>query len=163
MTHSTVLKLLYAGSDVATVRIPTLDIELPGGDHVRLAHSYEDHMLGVDGVMQPFEACGLDIALPERSTGGSQSLRFSLGVIDGRAHRLIIDALDSGQPTYVVYREYLHIDPSAPATAPMRMLILSGDMSGNALQIEASYFDLLNLAWPRDRYTSDKAPGVKYQ
>ena len=163
MATSTALRLLYAGDDLSTVRIPTLDIELPGGEHIRLAHSYEDHMLGVNGERQRFEACGLDIALPERSTGGSQSLRFSLGINDGRAHRLIVGALDSGQPTFVVYREYLSVDPSAPASSPLRMLVLGGDMSGNALQIEASYFDLLNLAWPRERYTTEKAPGVKYQ
>lgn len=101
--------------------------------------------------------------LPERSTVGNQSLRFGLGVVDGRAHRLISDALDSGLPSYVVYREYVSTDTSAPAAAPKRMLIQGGDLNSNALQIEASYFDLLNLAWPRDRYTADKAPGVKYQ
>lgn len=163
MAISTALKLLYAGDDVTMVRITTLDIELPGGHHVRLAHSYEDHMLGVDGVPQMFEACGLEISLPERGPSGNQTLRFGLGVVDGRAHKLITEALESGLPSYVVYREYLSADTSAPAAAPKRMLIVGGDMNANALQIEASYFDLLNLAWPRERYTADKAPGVKYQ
>ena len=163
MATSTALKLLYAGDDVTTLRICTLDIELPGGEHIRLAHSYEDHMLGVDGVQQLFEACGLEISLPERSTSGNQSLRFGLGVVDGRAHRLISNALDSGQPSYVVYREYVSTDTSAPAAAPKRMLIQGGDLNSNVLQVEGSYFDLLNLAWPRDRYTADQAPGVKYQ
>ena len=81
MTSSTALKLLYAGDDVETVRICTLDIELPGGQHIRLAHSYEDLILGVNGVPQLFEACGLEISLPERSTSGNQSLRFGLGVV----------------------------------------------------------------------------------
>lgn len=162
MTRSAILDLLYAGGDLTTVRICTLDIELPGGEHVRLAQSYEDHMLGVDGVMQLFEGCSIEISMPESSAGGSQTLRFGLGVVDGRAHRLISEALESGAPSYVVYREYLHTDTSAPAAAPKRMLIVGGDMNKNALQIECAYFDMLNLALSRDRYTADKAPGVKY-
>jgi hypothetical protein len=159
---TTALKLLYAGSDLTTVRILTLDIELPGDEHIRLANSYEDHMLGVEGVMQRFEACGMDIALPARDTSGNQYLQFALGVVDGRAHRLISDALDTGKPAYLVYREYLDADTSAPAAAPKRMLITGGDMSGSTLQVEASYFDLLGITWPRDRYTVENAPGTKY-
>lgn len=160
---NTALKLLNAGADLTTARIHTLDIELPGGEHVRLALGYENLSLGVDGVAQWFEACQLDLALPNRDTSGNQTLRFSLDLNDGRANRLIRDALESGEPASVVYREYLSIDTSAPAKAPQRMLILGGDLNNNAMQIEGSYYDLLNLLLTRDRFTAAAAPGVKYQ
>lgn len=160
---STALRAVYSGADLNTVRLLTLDIELPGGEHVRLVQSFEDQMLGVNGVLQRFEACGIDLSLPVRDTSGNQFLRFGLGIVDGRPHRLIAQALEAGQAVYLVYREYLHTDPTVPASAPKRMLIQGGDMNFMALQVDASYFDMLGIAWPRDRYTVDKAPGVKYQ
>jgi hypothetical protein len=42
------------------------------------------------------------------------------------------------------------------------MTVLSGDMQGSVIQIQAGFFDLLNTAWPRDKYTASFAPGLKY-
>lgn len=163
MTISTVLKTVYASAPSEVLRIQTVDIELPGGEHVRLVNDYFDATLGVDGVPQVFEACGMDITLPTKDEGGSQTLKFGLGVLDDdRINGLIEEALDSGQPAYLVYREYLSTDTTAPAIAPIRMTVLGGAFDQGELGIEGSYFDMLNLHWPRGRYTLEDAPGIKY-
>jgi len=41
-------------------------------------------------------------------------------------------------------------------------VVVGGECSALSVQVEAQYFDMLNFAWPRERYTVDKAPGTKY-
>lgn len=161
MAISKLLQTVYASAPTDVVIIPTLEIQAPG-ETIRLVHAYEDQQLKVDGVMQTFESCSIQIALPAKDTSGNQTLTFGLGLVDGRAQRIIMDAIDTGQPSYLVYREYLSTDTSAPARTPIRMVISGGQFSGAMVQIEASYFDMLNTAWPRERYTVESAPGVKY-
>lgn len=163
MTINTVLKIFNASAPINQHRIQTLDIELPGGEHVRLVNAFFDATLGVDGVPQLFEACGMDITLPTKDNSGNQTLQFALGILDDdRINALVEQALESGKPTYMVYREYLSTDTSAPAMAPIRMTVLGGAFEEGELGIEGSYFDMLNSLWPRERYTLENAPGTKY-
>lgn len=163
MTISTVLKTVYASAPSEVLRIQTVDVELPGGEHVRLVNDYFDATLGVDGVPQVFEACGMEITLPTKDDSGNQALQFALGVLDDdRVNGSIAAALDSGQPVYLMYREYLNTDTSAPAMAPIRMTVLGGAFDEDELGIEGSYFDMLNSRWPRESYTLQNAPGTKY-
>ena len=53
-------------------------------------------------------------------------------------------------------------DKATPARTPITMVIVGGECSALSVQVEAQYFDMLNFAWPRERYTVDKAPGTKY-
>ena len=163
MAISTVLKTVYVSAPTNNSIISTLDIELPGNQHIRLLNGFEEMMLGVDGQLQLFEPCGMDISLPAKNSSGNQSLNFSVGVLnDEEVSKMVAAALDEGQPVYVTYREYLESDHSAPASAPVRMNLLGGEFNDDSLGIEASYYDLLNTAWPRERYTLLNAPGTKY-
>jgi len=162
MAISTVLRTVYASAPTDTALVSTLSIELPG-EHVRLVEDFDEMVLGVDGVPQVFEPCALDIGLPAKDSSGNQSLQFALGILDDdRINDLVTSALEGGQPVYLTYREYLSTDTSAPAAAPIRMTVLGGEFEETSLGIEASYFDLLNTAWPRERYTLANAPGTKY-
>ena len=82
MAISTRLRTVYASAPTDTAIIATLDMELPG-EHVRLVDDFEDMTLGVNGVPQVFEACGLDIALPTKDNSGNQSLQFALEKFQG--------------------------------------------------------------------------------
>jgi hypothetical protein len=62
----------------------------------------------------------------------------------------------------VIYRLYLESDKTAPAALPFEMVLSGGGFDGIMVGIEASYYDLLNTAWPRDRYTAEFAPGLRY-
>ena len=63
---------------------------------------------------------------------------------------------------YLTYTEYLEADKATPARTPITMVIVGGECSALSVQVEAQYFDMLNFAWPRERYTADKAPGTKH-
>lgn len=162
MTISTALKTVYAsGGDM---RIQTLTVELPSGEQVRLVNGYFAMMLGVNGQMVEFEPCGMEIDLPQKQEGGNQTLKFALGIMDDdRISALIEMSMESGLPAYLVYREYLATDVSAPALAPIRMTVQGGVFESNELGIEGSYFDMLNSKFPRQSYTIELAPGLKHQ
>ncbi len=163
MAISTILQTVLASAPTDEILISTLEIQVAGQPSIRLVHAYDDMTLGVPGQgPQVFEACSLEIALPKKDTSGNQSLSFGLGIVDSRAQNLVQIAQDSGLETYLIYREYLSSDLSTPARAPYTMVVSGGEFNGPTLQVEASYFDLLNFAWPRQRYTAENAPGVKY-
>jgi hypothetical protein len=42
------------------------------------------------------------------------------------------------------------------------MTSFGGTMDGPTVQVEAGYYDLINMMWNRDRYTTDFAPGLTY-
>ena len=109
-----------------------------------------------------FIACGMDIALPDKDASGNQSLMFAIDNITGEAQRFVDDALTAGGEMLLIYREYLASDLSTPVSVPKTLNIIGGTFEGGTFQAEASYYDMLNTAWPRDRYTADFAPGIKY-
>lgn len=161
MAISTVLQTVYASALAEVVIIPTLEINMPGYV-VRLAASYEPYRLGVDGVMRDFEPCQMDLALPPKDSSGNQTLQFAVSAVDGRAERYVTEALEAGAMVTLTYREYLSTDTSAPARNPITLTVIGGAFEGLQAQFECSYYDMLNTAWPRERYTVDKAPGLKY-
>lgn len=161
MPISTVLQTVYASAPANVVIIPTLEIVMPGYT-LRLAASNVPQVLGVNGVMQEFEACHMDVALPAKDSSGNQTLQFAVSAIDGRAERYVTEALEAGQPVTLTYREYLSTDKAAPSRNPITLNVVGGVFEGLTAQFECSYNDMLNTAWPRERYTIDKAPGLKY-
>jgi hypothetical protein len=161
MAKSKILQTIYASAPSDIVMIPTLEIQTPT-ETIRLAHSYDDKYFIISGVEQKFEACSMQIALPEIGTSGNQTLTFGLGLVDGRAQRIIYDALENNIPSYLIYRSYIHTNTHEPAEILPAMEIIGGQFTGPLLTVECAYYDLLNSAWPRDRYTADKAPGVKH-
>lgn len=162
MTISSVLQTVYASSPTDVVILPTLELVVAGIAPVRLVQAYEDAMLGVDGALRKFEACGMEVALPAKDSSGNQALTFGLGLMDGRAQEIVTVAQESGKPVQLIYREYLSTDVTAPTRAPVVMVVAGGQFSGPTVQVEANYFDMLNISWPRDRYTAANAPGLKY-
>lgn len=162
MTLSPFMREVYASAPTDTRIIHTLELRLPQGVTLRYALGYSDETLGVDGVMQVFQAAQMDLALPTREAGGNQTIRFAVGVVDSEPYRLISEALATGLPAFLIYREYTNQDRTEPGFKQAKMLIKNGGFSGNALTIDASYYDFLNTAWPRERYTAESAPGVKY-
>lgn len=159
----TILAEVYASAPTDEVIIPTLEIAVPGLAPIRICTGFEDHLLGVDGVMTLFEAGSLSITLPTvNATSGQQTLQFGVANVNGIAQQHIDAALESGQATTLIYREYLSSDKTQPARRPYVMVLSGGTLEGGEAVFEASYYDLLNTAWPRERYTAETAPGIKY-
>lgn len=158
----TVLSVVYASAPTDEVIIPALIIDVPDAEPIRICCGFEDHLLGVDGAYQHFEAGSLSIALPKKDTSGQQSLTFGVANVNGIAQRHVDTALESGESVLMTYLEFLASDKSAPASRPYKMILAGGQFEGVEAQFEGSYQDLLNTAWPRERYTAQNAPGIKY-
>lgn len=158
----TILRTIYASGDITEVIISTIEIRISGLEPIRICQGYEDHWLGVDGVPQLFEAGSISLSLPAVDTSGQQTLNFGVGNVNGLAQKYVDHALETDDIVLLIYREYLASDKSEPAKRPYMMVVKGGRFEGVEAQFQASYYDMLNTAWPRERYNADNAPGAKY-
>lgn len=160
---STIISVVYASAPDDEVIIPALVIELPGVDPIRVCGDYVDQELGVDGEMFTFQATAISVALPSKNDSGQQALNFGVAGIDDVVQRAVEIALESGQVIPITLYQYLESDKTTPAEAPIRMELVGGMLRSGESVFESSYYDLLNTAWPRERYTAKNSPGLKYQ
>jgi hypothetical protein len=161
----TLLSTLYASAPAAEVLIPTLEISHPSfAEPIRTCAGFEDHTVTLEDstTQATFVASGLDVSLPARNASGQQNLTFAIENVTGIAQDAIDRALEAGGEIRVIYRSYLASDLSEPAEPPLKMVLVGARFEGASLQVTASYMDIINQAWPRDRYTVDFAPGLKY-
>jgi hypothetical protein len=157
-----VLEQVYAsGGDVL---LSTLELSCSAwAEPILLCDGFEDQAcITEDGRAVTFIASGIAVALPARGTSGGQTLTFAIDNVTGEAQQKVDAALEAEERIILTYRCYLASDKSAPAEAPYRMTVLDGEINGSTVQVEAGYYDLINAAWPRDRYTTEFAPGLKY-
>jgi predicted ABC-type sugar transport system permease subunit len=159
-----ILDIVYSSAPTSEVIIPTLEIKHPTAfEPIRICAGFEDHMITLEsGQTVLFQGGGIDVSLPSKDTSGQQVLAFAIDNVTGEAQRAIDSALQAGGGVTVTYRTYLHSDLSAPAEPPLVLTMAGGSFEGSVVQIRAAYFDLLNTAWPRDRYTIDFAPGLAF-
>lgn len=159
---SQLLEIVYAsgGDDVV---IPTLEIKHAAFETMRTCAGFEDQTVTLEtGETVTFEASGLDVSLPKRDASGQQNLTFAIENVTGIAQRAIDDAMAAGGQIQVIYRTFLESDLSTPSEPPLKMVLIGADFEGSAVQVMASHQDLINYAWPRQRYTAEYAPGLKY-
>lgn len=109
-----------------------------------------------------FVAVAFDASFPKKDNTGSQTLGIAIDNVTGEAQQRIDQANDAAAPIYITLRTYLESDPSAPAEPPYYFEAIGAEIEGPTVQFSAGYFDWLNTAWPRFRYTDQFAPGVKY-
>lgn len=157
----TIIATVYASAPTSEVIIPTLEILSPTPQ--RICGGFEDVTVTQEtGQTVTFLGAGLDISLPTADSSGRQNLRFAIDGVTGQAQAQIDAALESGAQVPIIYRPYLASDLTAPAGPPMRMTLIGGGFEGGHVELEAAYYDLLNTAWPRELYTVEFAPGLKY-
>lgn len=161
----TTLSEWYASAPTHELMISALTIDgREGGgaeDYVRLCDGFEDMNLGVDGVLQPFQACSLALSLPARNTSGQQELTFAVGGINPQAQAYVDAATEAGTPITIRLRQYMLTDKMNPANE-LELKLKGGVFEGEQAQFVGSYQDLLNQRWPRELYTTINAPGLVY-
>ena len=159
----TSLNIIYASSPSADLLIPTLEFKNEEAGVIRLAQSFNNVTATTElAETVTFIESAWEVSLPNKDATGQQTLQFQICNVTGEAQRFIDDCLKSGKQTSVTYREFYADDLSAPATVPIKMTLRGGSAEGVTVGIEAGYFDLLNVGWPRFRYTPEFAPGLKY-
>lgn len=157
------LKKVYASAPTDQVILYTLEILVPGIDPIRIVAGYEDITATLEtGETITFKQGQFDHKEPSKATNGQQTLTFAISNAMGEAQEAVDAALEDGSEVPVNYRVYLSSDLTAPAQTPFKMKLRGGSFEGLVLSVEAGYFDLLNKAWPNDRYTADFAPGLRY-
>lgn len=157
----TVLNRLYASSG-SEVIIETLQIII-GSTTYWLTKGYQDITATLeDGTTQVFTACAMDIALPARNADGTQDLQFAISNITGVVSSTIRKALQDLNEASLTYRSYVSTDMSAPSEVPFSLTIKSGYWTSTEVQITAGYMNVLDTAWPRNRFTLPKYPGLRY-
>jgi hypothetical protein len=109
-----------------------------------------------------FKASGFDIALPKSEGSARQELQFGLDNVSRAAQVLLSASIDAQAEITLTRRLYMWPNLSAPAEAPSVMTVLSASFNASAAQVKAGLLDLLNLAWPRLRYTLDLVPGIRF-
>lgn len=159
----TILNVIYASAPSSEVLIPTLEFSNSSAGRILLAQSFENITVTTELSEElTFIESAWEVSLPNKDATGQQTLQFQICNVTGEAQRFIDDCMASGKPTSVIYREFYADDLSAPATIPIKMTLRGGSAEGVTVGIEAGYFDLLNVGWPRFRYTPEFAPGIKY-
>lgn len=146
------------------VEIPTLELSSPAWPASKfICGGFFDQVFTTeDGRTVTFEACGLDASLPKKGNEGNQVLGVSIDNVRGEAQRLLTEANRLSVGVTLTYRLYLDSDHSEPAERPFTMEVLSFNAKGSTVEIQAGYFNLIGLAWPRVRYTTQFSPGIKY-
>lgn len=159
----TVIQEVYASNPAGSLIIPSLEVNIAGEVPIRICTGFENQMLGVDGVLQLFEAGSLAIALPSKNTSGMQTLNFGVAGVNSLVQKYMDLSLETGQPVAIIYREYLESDKMTPARKPYVMKLIGGTLEADGeAQLSAGFFDLLNLRWSRETYTAENAPGIRY-
>lgn len=160
----TILSTVYASAPSNLIYTPTLELISadPTAERVYLINGYYDQEATLEtGETVLFKACGMTPSLPKQDASGRQSLQFAIDNVRGHAHKMLSDALESGGESFVVYRAYVAPDFYAPQDV-YKLTLSAAEMSDGVLRAEASYQDLLNQLWQRQRYDAEFAPGLKY-
>lgn len=160
---STILNTFRA-SGGTDVQISTLELACSAWpEKILVCNGFENQVVRTEnGDLVTFEASGMDVALPKRSTEGSQELIFAIDNVRGKAQPLVDLATSTGATVTATVRLYLESDKSAPAERPLRYKVLAARFDGPTTQVTCGYADIVNTAWPRELYTANFAPGLKY-
>lgn len=157
------IETVYASAPSDQVILPTLEILVPGENPIRVVAAYEDLTATLEtSETVTFKAGPFEYKEPAKDTNGQQMLTFAIANATGEAQKAIDAALASDAKVPVNYRVFLSGDLSAPAKQPYKMILRGGTFEGMMVMVEAGYYDLLNVAWPRKRYLSDEFPGLRY-
>lgn len=159
----TILDTFYAsGGD--DVRLFTLELTCPAWTApILICNGFENQTCVTEDLRTlVFLAAGIDVALPKKGNTGGQTLTFAIDNVTGEAQQKIDQALDDEQRITATYRMFLASDKTTPAEPPYKMTVLGGTMQGAGVQIQCGFFDLINTKWPRELYTTDFAPGLRY-
>lgn len=159
----TILNELRAsgGTDVI---IPVIELDADSmHESILICNGFQDMTVRLEsGQTRQAYATGMDVALPKKDATGAQNLRFAIANVRGQAVKMIRDAERDQIEIRLIYRSYLASDLSAPAENPLHMIARSVTIKGDTVDIVAGFFDLIDTQFPRDVYTSEFAPGIKY-
>lgn len=161
---SATLDEVYASAPNGEIILRTLEISSPAWlDTVCICDGFTDTVcLTEDGRTITFIAANIDVALAKKNNKGNQTLAFTVDNTTGEVQRRIDAAMSVDARVTAVYRTYLLSNVGAPAERPYTLTVMGGTLEGVAAQLQCGFFNMIGVAWPRDLYTTNFVPGLKY-
>lgn len=116
-----------------------------------------------DSVLRTFLPVPFRYTKPEQTDGGAPAaVQIEVDNISQVLTRQLL--LAGRTPVYVVEREYLPSDPSAPhVLPPTRMAVTSVKVGGETVTGQASFGDFTNRKFPFATYTREEFPALAAQ
>ena len=158
----TILENLYA-SGGTEIRVPCLSFRCEDWEAIHICQGWDDLTATLETAEEvAFTASDFSAQLAKKSKDGNQALQFAIDASQSDALEKLDAALESGNKVYIDYREFLLSDLSAPARNVETMTVTGYSYEYPNLLFTASFHDLVNKAWPRIRYNTTIAKGLKY-
>lgn len=134
----------------------TLTIENAEIGELNFILAYEDKK--IDDVL--YHASAFTVQLPERSDSGFTDLAFSVCGVSGQCYDYAKRTLQSKATTYLTLRQW-HPE-TEELLYSLKLTVTGGQLTRGAANFTASFCDMLNTEFPKLRYTTYNAPGLKY-
>jgi hypothetical protein len=144
--------------------IRTLELTCPAWDApVYICTGFEDiTAVTEDNRTLTFIGANIDIALASKNNKGNQTLAFAVDNTTGEVTQRVDQAIDGNARVTVTYRTYLSGNLTAPAERPYVLSLLSGEIQGVEAQLQTGFFNMIGVAWPRELYTVNEYPALRY-
>ena len=162
---SIILSEVNAGANAALdVIIRTLELTCPAwAAPVYICTGFEDiTAVTEDGRTITFIGANIDIALAAKNNKGNQTLAFAVDNTTGEVSQRVDQAIDGDARVTCIYRTYMSGNLTAPAEKPYVLSLLSGTIQGVEAQLQTGYFNMIGVAWPRNLYTVNDYPALRY-
>lgn len=144
--------------------IRTLELRCPAwASAVYICTGFEDiTAVTENGDTVTFIGANIDIALASKNNKGNQTLAFAVDNTTGEVSQRVDQAIDGNARVTAIYRTYLSGNLTAPAERPYTLSLLSGTIQGIEAQLQTGYFNMIGVAWPRELYTVNEYPALRY-
>lgn len=158
----TIQQAYASGGDAPLFIVQIKNESLPNGS---LCYAYSNQDLTViseTGATLNAEGTRMAISLPERADKSYQTMQIQIDNVSGLAFGHMMAVRSGRKKVTVILRKYLPEDLSKPAENPIEMSATVASITPKSFALSCSFFDLLNKAWPKLRYTPKNTPGLKY-
>ncbi|MBX4293699.1 DUF1833 domain-containing protein, partial [Mycobacterium tuberculosis] len=91
----------------------------------------------------------------------TQDLTFMLCNVDGVVSTAIRKVIDAISTASITFTKYISTDLTAPAEPPYVMPVKGGSWTPLTVNVTAGFKNMLDYAWPRDRYTLTYFQGLR--
>lgn len=144
--------------------IRTLELTCDAWDSpVLICNGYEDQTVtDENGRVLTFTAANIGIELAAKNNKGNQALAFGVADGSGEVNRRTDTATEARVRVNAIYRTFLEHNTSAPQETPWHLTVAAVNMKGVIAQLQAIFFNMLGVAWPRNLYTTNVAPGLRW-
>lgn len=148
------LNEIYASGGQLPIITLTIDNEEIGTLNFVLSNDNRE----LNGVI--YYASNFTVQMPERSGNGFSDLSFAICGVNGECYQYINRALESMKPTLLTMKQW-HPETLEELEA-LTLTVTGGQLNRDTAQFTASFCDMLNLEFPRLKYTAYNSPGLKY-